>query len=82
MVDRRAEVAASLIGARVRRIGGDDIGTVVEVAERPSRHTTTGQAVHVEMRIRVQWARRRSWLAVSAEGSGWERAAALEGTDV
>jgi hypothetical protein len=71
------------VGDRVRRIGGRYIGTVCEIAERPSRKTDR-QRQTIEMRIRVLWPPqpelggdprpRRTWLALSGEGTRWERA--------
>lgn len=70
------------IGDRVRRVDAtslSSIGTVCEIAERPSRTTDSGQRITVEMRIRVAWdpdsagRSRRTWLAMSGEGSRWER---------
>ena len=72
-----------IIGDRVRRLPatGTDanlIGTVCEIAERPSRKTDR-QRQTIETRIRVAWppdcggGARRTWLALSGEGTRWER---------
>lgn len=72
------------IGARVRRMPGGRKGTVVEIADRPARQCTT-QLQRSELRIRVLWdainptsgyqsdRATRTWLAVSGEGTRWER---------
>lgn len=81
------------VGDRVKRVGqdsqGGQRGTVLAVEERPSRSTTTGQAVNVELRMQVKWddivrngytyKGQRTWVAVSAEGNRWTRVEASDG---
>jgi hypothetical protein len=76
--ERAREIAIGDQVVRVNDVGNDygEIGTVVELEEKPGR-ATARQARVTELRIRVQWSERRTWMAVSGEGKRWRRVAAV-----